>query len=77
MTHATGKKQPVRVFLDADTYSRYLVQAGTHQVTPSGLGEKLVQDGLQRLERGDLSALGLDDAGAVPADAGRSQGSEL
>ncbi|ERS92015.1 hypothetical protein [Halomonas sp. PBN3] len=79
MTHATGKKQPVRVFLDADTYSRYLVQAGTHQVTPSGLGELLVQDGLERLEGGDLTALGLDAApqAAVPAAPGRSQGSEL
>ncbi|KGE78922.1 hypothetical protein [Halomonas salina] len=55
---ATGKKQPIRVFLDAAEYGRYLVQAGTHHVTPSGLGELLIQDGLERLERGDLTALG-------------------
>lgn len=71
MTHATGKKQPVRVFLDAQDYSRYLVQAGTHQVTPSGLGELLIQDGLERLEQGDYRALGLDTT--EPA---RAQGSE-
>ncbi|ATJ81428.1 hypothetical protein ACFPTY_00490 [Halomonas beimenensis] len=59
MTHATGKKQSIRVFLDAADYGRYLVQAGTHHVTPSALGELLIQDGLERLERGDLHALGL------------------
>ncbi|XKE44511.1 hypothetical protein LG302_14195 [Halomonas organivorans] len=57
---ATGKKQPIRVFLDAADYGRYLVQAGTHQVTPSALGELLIQDGLERLERGDFAALGLN-----------------
>ena len=71
MTTANGKKQPVRVFLDGNDYSRYLVQAGTHQVTPSGLGELLIQHGLERLERGDYAALGLDTTD-LPA----SQGSE-
>ncbi|ATJ81230.1 hypothetical protein ACFPTY_18610 [Halomonas beimenensis] len=59
MTTANGKKQSIRVFLDAADYGRYLVQAGTHHVTPSALGELLIQDGLERLERGDLHALGL------------------
>ncbi|MDR5865279.1 hypothetical protein [Halomonas koreensis] len=59
MTTANGKKQPVRVFLEGGDYSRYLVQAGTHRVTPSTLGEMLIQDGLERLERGDFTALGL------------------
>lgn len=66
MTSATGKKQPVRVFLEQGDHSRFLVQAGTHRLTPSALGELLMQDGLSRLERGDLSALGLGDDSATP-----------
>ncbi|GAB2782179.1 hypothetical protein GCM10027040_05300 [Halomonas shantousis] len=57
MTLSNSKKQPVRVFLEQDDHSRFLVQAGTHRLTPSALGECLFQDGLARLERGDLSAL--------------------
>ncbi|WP_136066426.1 hypothetical protein [Modicisalibacter radicis] len=60
MTTANGKKQPVRVFLEQDDHSRFLVQAGTHRLTPSALGELLMQNGLERLERGDLSPLGLE-----------------
>ncbi|TFH86970.1 hypothetical protein EQG41_08950 [Billgrantia azerbaijanica] len=70
MTQQTGKKQPIRVFLDSTDYSRYLVQAGTHQVTPSGLGELLISDGLARLERGDLSALGLGTDRPASQDSG-------
>ena len=64
MTTANGKKQPVRVFLESRDHSRFLIQAGTHALTPSALGELIMQDGLERLERGDLTALGL---GTVPA----------
>lgn len=53
----TAKKQPVRVFLEQTDHSRFLVQAGTHQLTPSALGERLMQHGLTLLERGDLSPL--------------------
>ncbi|MGM0784629.1 MAG: hypothetical protein ACQEUM_10985 [Pseudomonadota bacterium] len=70
MSQQTGKKQPIRVFLDPTDYSRYLVQAGTHQVTPSGLGELLISDGLARLERGDYAALGLDTNPARPDKTG-------
>ncbi|APE31548.1 hypothetical protein BOX17_11680 [Halomonas aestuarii] len=59
MTTANGKKRPVRVFLDGQDYSTLLIQAGTHQVTPSVMGEMLMQDGLKRLQRGDYAALGL------------------
>lgn len=70
MTHATGKKQSIRVFLDAADYGRYLVQAGTHHVTPSALGELLIQDGLERLESGDLHALGLGTQRPASHDSG-------
>lgn len=60
----SSKKQPVRVFLEQEDHSRFLIQAGTHQLTPSALGELIMQDGLQRLERGDLAAIGL---GSDPA----------
>jgi hypothetical protein len=53
----TAKKQPVRVFLDQTDHSRFLVQAGTHRLTPSALGERLMQYGLAQLERGDLTPL--------------------
>lgn len=62
MTSANGKKRPVRVFLDDARYSRLLIQAGTHTLTPSTLGELIMEDGLDRLERGDLSPLGLADS---------------
>ncbi|RTQ97193.1 hypothetical protein [Halomonas nitroreducens] len=67
---ATGKKQSIRVFLDAADYGRYLVQAGTHHVTPSALGELLIQDGLARLERDDFTALGLATASPASHDSG-------
>lgn len=66
MTRSTGKKQPVRVFLEQEDHSRFLIQAGTHSLTPSALGELIMQDGLERLERGDYSALGLDTGTATP-----------
>lgn len=60
MTSANGTKRPVRVFLDNQEYSTLLIQAGTHLVTPSALGQLLIQQGLERLEQGDYRALGLD-----------------
>ncbi|WP_251978744.1 hypothetical protein [Salinicola avicenniae] len=69
MTTAT-KKQPVRVFLEQADHSRFLVQAGTHQLTPSALGERLMQYGLSLLERGDLSPLDGSPSPARP-DLGR------
>ncbi|MFC3282848.1 hypothetical protein [Litchfieldella rifensis] len=65
-TTANGKKRPVRVFLDEQHHSRFLIQAGTHLLTPSALGELIMHDGLDRLERGDLTALGLADATQRP-----------
>lgn len=59
----TTKKQPVRVFLDQSDQSRFLVQAGTNRLTPSALGERLMQYGLSLLESGDRSPL----AGTTPA----------
>ncbi|KFF49986.1 hypothetical protein [Salinicola sp. DM10] len=53
----TTKKQPVRVFLDQSDHSRFLVQAGTNRLTPSALGERLMQYGLSLLESGDRSPL--------------------
>lgn len=80
MTTATANgKRPVRVFLDSQEYSALLIQAGTHHVTPSALGQLLVQDGLARIERGDLTALGLGtdaDAGSTTAP-GRDPASAL
>lgn len=73
MTTANGKR-PVRVFLDSTEYSGLLIQAGTHQVTPSALGQLLIQDGLQRLEGGDYTALGLEPDGAPNADATTTPG---
>lgn len=65
-----SKKQPVRVFLDQEIHSRYLIQAGTHGLTPSALGEKLLHHGLAQLERGDTSALTAADA-VSPAPNGK------
>lgn len=67
-----SKKQPVRVFLDQEIHSRYLIQAGTHGLTPSALGEKLLHNGLAQLERGDTSALtaGASAGAASPAPHG-------
>lgn len=64
-----SKKQPVRVFLDQEIHSRYLIQAGTHGLTPSALGVKLLHHGLAQLERGDTSALAAAGA-ASPAPHG-------
>lgn len=66
------KKIPIRVFIDQDTYSRYLIQAGTHSLTSSALGERLIDDGLRRLEAGDTGPLVTPDATAA-----RGHGSEL
>ncbi|WP_110678998.1 MULTISPECIES: hypothetical protein [Salinicola] len=60
----TTKKQPVRVFLDQSDHSRFLVQAGTNRLTPSALGERLMQYGLTLLESGDRSPL---EGGTTPA----------
>lgn len=68
----TGKKQPIRVFLDQETHSDFLIQAGTHSRTPSALGERLIQHGLACLKAGDLSVLDAD----LSTDLARSQGSE-
>jgi len=65
MTTAT-RKQPVRVFLEQTDHSRFLVQAGTHQLTPSALGERLMQHGLSQLERGDLTPIGITANPARP-----------
>ncbi|MBD3896592.1 hypothetical protein IEI94_12095 [Halomonas sp. ML-15] len=74
MTTANGKR-PVRVFLDSGEYSSLLIQAGTHQATPSALGQLLIQDGLQRLQRGDYTALGLASDGTdASADATTTPG---
>lgn len=57
MTTTTGKKQSIRLFLAGIDYSRFLVQAGTHHITPTALGERLIRDGLSRLEHGDTTPL--------------------
>lgn len=61
----TTKKSPVRVFLFQPIHSRLLIQAGTHGLTPSSLGERLILDGLSRLERGDLASLDHDPVDAT------------
>lgn len=50
-----SKKQPIRVFLDQEIHSRYLIQAGTHGLTPSALGERLIEYGLSQLEGGNAA----------------------
>ena len=59
------KKSPIRVFLYQPTHSRLLIQAGTHELTPSMLSERLIMDGIKRLERGDLSAIEPDPVDAT------------
>lgn len=66
------KKIPIRVFIDQDTHSRYLIQAGTHGLTSSALGERLIDEGLRRLEAGDTGPLA-----TVDATAASGHGSEL
>lgn len=53
--HMSTKKQPIRVFLDQEIHSRYLIQAGTHGLTPSALGERLIEYGLSQLEGGNAA----------------------
>lgn len=62
-----SKKQPIRVFLDQELHSRFLIQAGTNGLTPSQIGERLIEFGITQLERGDKAPL-LPSAGdASPA----------
>lgn len=56
-----SKKQPIRVFLNQEIHSRYLIQAGTNGLTPSALGEHLIQYGITQLERGDKAPLKAPD----------------
>lgn len=56
-----SKKQPIRVFLNQEIHSRYLIQAGTNGLTPSALGEHLIQYGITQLERGDKAPLKATD----------------
>ncbi|SES35779.1 hypothetical protein SAMN04487958_1193 [Vreelandella subterranea] len=65
-----SKKQPIRVFLDQEIHSRYLIQAGTNGLTPSALGERLIQSGLTQLERGDKAPLDAPAGDASPAPHG-------
>lgn len=62
-----SKKQPIRVFLDQEIHSRYLIQAGTNGLTPSALGEHLIQYGLTQLERGEKAPLNVPAGDASPA----------
>ncbi|PCF96916.1 hypothetical protein [Vreelandella nigrificans] len=65
-----SKKQPIRVFLDQEIHSRYLIQAGTNGLTPSALGEHLIQYGLTQLERGEKAPLNVPAGDASPAPHG-------
>ncbi|AQU83446.1 MULTISPECIES: hypothetical protein [unclassified Halomonas] len=65
-----SKKQPIRVFLDQEIHSRYLIQAGTNGLTPSALGEHLIQYGLTQLERGEKAPLNAPAGDASPAPHG-------
>jgi|GEM_PF-1354567 len=65
-----SKKQPIRVFLDQEIHSRYLIQAGTNGLTPSALGERLIESGLTQLERGDKAPLDAPAGDASPAPHG-------
>ncbi|MFC0267555.1 hypothetical protein [Kushneria aurantia] len=65
----TQRKTPVRVFVTPDVHSRLLIQVGTHHTTPSMLGEAIIRDGLDRLERGDVPPL---NTGSAPASASES-----
>lgn len=62
-----SKKQPIRVFLEQEIHSRYLIQAGTHGLTPSALAERLIESGLSQLERGDKAPLTPSVGSASPA----------
>ncbi|WP_030074687.1 hypothetical protein [Halomonas alkaliantarctica] len=62
-----AKKQPIRVFLDQEIHSRYLIQAGTNSLTPSALGELLIEYGITQLERGDKAPLKAPAGDASPA----------
>ncbi len=62
-----AKKQPIRVFLDQELHSRFLIQAGTHGLTPSQLGERLIEFGITQLERGDKAPLRSPVGDASPA----------
>jgi hypothetical protein len=62
-----SKKQPIRVFLDQELHSRFLIQAGTHGLTPSQLGERLIEFGITQLERGDKAPLRSPVGDASPA----------
>ncbi|MEA2119787.1 hypothetical protein [Halovibrio sp. HP20-50] len=65
-----SKKQPIRVFLEQEIHSRYLIQAGTNGLTPSALGEHLIQYGLTQLERGEKAPLKAPVGDASPAPHG-------
>lgn len=65
-----SKKQPIRVFLDQEIHSRYLIQAGTNGLTPSALGEHLIQYGLTQLENGQKAPLNAPAGDASPAPHG-------
>jgi hypothetical protein len=62
-----AKKQPIRVFLDPDTHSRHLIQAGTNGLTSSALSERLIEYGLAELERGNTDPLEAISRAASPA----------
>lgn len=65
-----SKKQPIRVFLDPETHSRHLIQAGTNGLTSSALSERLIEYGLAQLERGDKAPLEALSRAASPAPNG-------
>lgn len=65
-----SKKQPIRVFLDPDTHSRHLIQAGTNGLTSSALSERLIEYGLAQLESGDKAPLEALSRAASPAPHG-------
>lgn len=65
-----SKKQPIRVFLDPETHSRHLIQAGTNGLTSSALSERLIEYGLAQLERGDKAPLEALSRAASPAPHG-------
>ncbi|MBL1266894.1 MAG: hypothetical protein COA87_019040 [Halomonas sp.] len=62
-----SKKQPIRVFLDPETHSRHLIQAGTNGLTSSALSERLIEYGLAQLESGDKAPLEALSRAASPA----------
>jgi hypothetical protein len=65
-----SKKQPIRVFLDPETHSRHLIQAGTNGLTSSALSERLIEYGLAQLESGDKAPLEALSRAASPAPHG-------